>query len=69
MSSKNKTILMRFARSLGAIVIAATTAFIAGPEGADLVGDQAQTIIVAVGTPLLVAADKWLRYGGDVDDV
>ena len=69
MTYKQKVILMRFVRSAAAMVVTAFTAWVAGPDAAELVGSQAQTLIVAVGVPLLISADKWLRYGSDDDDM
>ncbi len=68
MTYKRKVILMRFMRSLAAVVVSAAAAWAAGPDAAELVGDQMQAVIVAFGVPALISLDKFLRYGADADD-
>jgi hypothetical protein len=48
-------------RTFGALAIAFVLSYIAGPDGADLLGDN-QAVFVAVVTPLLTAVDKAIRY-------
>ena len=69
MTYKRKVIILRFARSLGAMAVAALAAWVAGPDAAELVGEQVQALIVAFGVPALVSLDKILRYGSDDDDM
>ena len=69
MTQKRKTIALRFIRSLAAVVVTSLAAWLAGPDAAELVGAQVQGLIIAFGVPMLVALDKWLRYGQDEDDL
>lgn len=61
MTKRQKASLKRAARTLAAAVIAWAIAYIAGPDGVELLGDH-QALTVAVLTPLLTAADKALRW-------
>ena len=66
MTHKNRTVLLRFARTMGATVLGLLAAWISGPNGLSLVKDPVmQSFIVAVVAPTLVAANKALRYGSD----
>lgn len=64
-SVKQKTILTRFARTLGAVVIAALIAHLPILVGIFTISATYQLLIVGLVSPLLVSADKWLRYGSD----
>ena len=65
MNPNRKTILLRFARGVGAIVVAAVAAFVVGPEFLDIVPDQFDELVVVIGAPALLALEKFLRDGGD----
>ena len=67
--SKMKVILMRALRTGIAIAISGVIAWLAGPEVADLVGTERAVLLAAVLTPMLVATEKWLRYGSDPGEV
>jgi len=63
-STKRVTVLKRFARTLGATVLSVVAVWMVGPDALDLVDNPAyQAIIVGVLAPMLVAAEKSLRYG------
>ena len=63
-SSKRATVLKRFARTLGATVLSVVAAWMVGPEALDLVDNPAmQAVIVGVLAPMIVAAEKALRFG------
>lgn len=65
-TSKRKTVLLRLVRTAGATLVAFVIAWLAGPDVADVVGStQNAVLLAAVLTPLLAAAEKALRYGGD----
>lgn len=66
MNKKQKTVLLRFVRTLAATAIGFTAAWLAGPEVTALVDDPTiQSLILVVVVPTLVAANKALRYGSD----
>lgn len=66
MSHKKKTVLLRFARTMGATMLGLLAAWLSGPDGLSLVKDPvAQSFIVAVIVPTLVAANKAIRYGSE----
>lgn len=65
MNDKQKTVVLRFLRTLGATVVAALLAWVAGPDAVELVGEQTALYLVPVLTALLTAADKALRYGSE----
>lgn len=69
LSPKVVTVLKRSARALGAVLVGFLVAWLAGPDVTELVGSDTQALVVAVVTPLLLAADKWLRYGSDPGEV
>lgn len=62
LSLKVQRILVRALKGLGAVVVGFAVAWIAGPDVAELVGTETQALIVAVVTPLLLAAEKWLKW-------
>lgn len=65
MSSNTKTILLRFARGLGAIVAASVAAFVIGPEFLAIIPDEYDNYVVIFLAPLILAVEKFLRDGGD----
>lgn len=68
MTDKTKTVLLRFARSLAAIAIAAAATWVVSPDVLDLVPASYQWVVFVVLAPGLQALNKWLRYGEDTDD-
>jgi len=68
LNEKQKTVLLRGAKSLGALLIAGAFAWVAGPDGAELVGLQTQALIVAVLTPTIQMILKSVQYGQDVGE-
>ncbi len=65
MTSKTKTVLLRFVRSLAALVVAAVATWVVSPSALDLVPTQYQSFVFLLVAPALVALDKYLRYGSD----
>jgi hypothetical protein len=66
MTKKQKTLIARMGRTLGATAIGLVAAWLSGPEGLELVGNaQAQSFVVMVVVPTLITLDKMLRYGAD----
>jgi len=65
LSDKVKTILFRAVRSAAAVAVAGIIGWLAGPDFAELVGTEYAVLVAAVLTPLLLALDKWIRYGSD----
>ena len=65
MGSNTKTILMRFARGLGAVVVASLAAWVVGPDATALIPADWQFVVVGMVAPALLALEKWLRDGGD----
>lgn len=64
--SKRMTVLLRFMRTLGASILGFIAVWAAGPDALSLVTDPLhQTILLSVVVPMLVAAEKALRYGDD----
>ena len=70
MNKKQKTVLLRWARTLGATVLGLAGAWLAGPQALDLIKDPTQQILVASFLiPTLTALEKTLRYGsGEGED-
>ncbi len=68
MNKKQKVVLMRGLRSLGAVLVAALAGWLAGPQAADIVGEQGQAIVSGVLIPALLMLDKYLRFGSVVED-
>lgn len=65
MTLKQKTLLLRFARTLGATVIASVVGFLGGH---DLLGSLTPTegvVVSGVLIPFLATAEKSLRFGSD----
>lgn len=67
MSPNTKTILLRFARSLAAVVVGTTAAWVIGPDALSLIPAGYQFIVVGVVSPALLALEKFLRDGGDAN--
>ncbi len=69
LSAKWVTIAKRFARTLGAVVVAALIVKV--PDFVGLFNLSASYSLIVVGTitPLLTSADKWLRYGSDPGEI
>lgn len=65
MNPKKRTIILRALRTAGATAIAGLIGWLAGPDVAELVGTEQAVLLAAVLTPLLAAAEKYLRYGSD----
>jgi len=66
MSIKRKTIVARAVRTLAATAAGVLAGYLAGPHGVDWLHDaQAQSFVVMVIVPVLVTADKLLRYGSE----
>lgn len=65
MTTKTKTVLLRAARSLGAVAAAFTLKEVASPDILNIVGSHNSWIITVAVVPGLLAAEKWLRYGSD----
>ncbi len=64
--SKRKTVLLRFARTLGASVLGVLAVWAAGPDALELVKDPTQQVILlSIVVPFLTAAEKSLRYGDE----
>ena len=64
---KQRTVLKRCLRTLGAVVVSGLLAFILSPEALDVIGVEQAPLIIALLTPILTAADKALRWQ-DPDD-
>lgn len=62
LSLKLKRVLVRAAKGLGAVVVGFLVAWLAGPDVTELIGSDNQALVVAVVTPLLLAAEKWLKW-------
>ena len=67
MTSSRKTILLRFLRSLAALIVASTAAWVVGPDALSLVPAGYQFIVTGVLAPALLALEKWIRDGGDAN--
>lgn len=67
MASRRRVILLRFARSIGAVIVAASAAWVVGPEALELVPDRFDELVVLIGAPALLALEKYLRDGGDAE--
>lgn len=63
MTNKTKTVLLRFARSLAALVIAGVATWVVSPEVLGIVPDDYEWVVFLLLAPALQAANKWLRYG------
>jgi len=68
MTNKTKTVLLRFVRGVAAVAIAAAATWVVSPEVLDIVPTQYQWLVFTFLAPGLLALNKWLRYGSDVDD-
>jgi len=66
MTDKQKVVLMRFARTLGAVLVASLAAYLVGPDAADVVPKEWLPFVVAVVAPTLTAAEKALRTPSDL---
>ncbi len=67
MTSSQKTIFLRFARGLAALVVASVAAFIVGDDFLGLVPDAYDQLVVLFLAPALLALEKFLRDGGAGD--
>lgn len=65
MTSNSKTIVLRFARATAAVAIASVAAFVVTSDFLSIVPDSYDFLIVGVVAPAILAAEKWLRDGGD----
>lgn len=63
----NKTIALRFARGLGAVVLGFLASFIVGDDVLGLVPDTYDPLVIGVVAPALLALEKFLRDGGAGD--
>jgi hypothetical protein len=61
----NKVILLRFARALAAVVIGFAATWIVSEDALSVIPDSYEPIFLAVVVPLLIAAEKFFRDGGD----
>ena len=69
MSRKTKTLLVRFARGAGAVLVAYAIGKISGPDFLDLVPDPYDVGVTGILVPALLSLEKWLRYGEDPGEV
>lgn len=70
LSKKNRTVIARFLRSLGAVVTSFAAAWVVGPDVMGVVDNPLiQSFLVAVVAPTLLAANKYLRFGDDPGEV
>lgn len=67
MSDTQKTIFLRFARSLAALVVASVAAFAVGEDFLSIVPDDYDQFVVLFLAPALLALEKFLRDGGAGD--
>lgn len=66
MTSKQKTLTLRMARTLAATLMGLLAAWVSGPEVLNLVdGAAAQSFVLMVVVPMLTSLDKALRWGND----
>lgn len=65
MSSKTQTVILRLVRTATAAALGACAGFVVGPDFSGLVGTKWAVLIGGFLTPLIAAAEKWLRYGQD----
>ena len=63
----NKVIFLRFARALGAVLVGFLATWVVGDDALSLVPDNFEPLFLAVVVPLLLAAEKYLRDGGDAN--
>jgi hypothetical protein len=63
----NKVILLRFARGLGAVLLAGLAAYIVSDDVLSVVPDQYDFVVVSIVAPALLALDKLIRDGGDAN--
>lgn len=61
----NKVILLRAARSLGAVLVGSAAAWVVGPEALALIPAGYQFLVVGALAPALLALEKYIRDGGD----
>ena len=69
MSPRLKTVLLRLSRVATASAIGAASSYILSPAVLDYIPTQFSTLLVATLPALVVAAEKWLRYGSDPGEV
>lgn len=69
LTKKNKVLVARMLRTLAATVVGLVAAWLAGPDGLELVSDPVvESFVVAVIVPALITLDKMLRYGADAGE-
>ena len=69
MTHKQKTVTLRFARTMAAAIAGYAAVWLAGPDAAGLITDPTiQSLVMMVVIPTLVAANKALRYGADAGE-
>lgn len=62
-----RVIAMRFVRGVAAFAVASAATIIVGGEFLEIVPDQYDWTVIGIVAPALLAIEKWLRDGGDVD--
>jgi hypothetical protein len=62
-TNKTKTVVLRFVRSLAALVIAGVATWVVSPDVLGIVPDDYEWVVFLVLAPGLQALNKWLRYG------
>jgi len=65
MTSNTKTVLMRFVRGAAAVAVASVAAFVISSDFLSIVPDAYDFVVVMVVAPVLLAAEKYIRDGGD----
>lgn len=65
MTARRKTALLRGIRAVAAVAVASVVAYLSGPHGTELVSASQAHLIQACVIPVLLAVDKFLRYGSD----
>lgn len=65
MTQPQKTILFRFLRALGAVVVAFLASFAMSEDFLGLVPNEYDNVVVLFVAPALLALEKFLRDGGD----
>lgn len=63
----NKVIVLRFARALAAVLVGFLATWVVGDDALSLVPDNLEPVFLAVVVPLLLAAEKFFRDGGDAN--
>jgi hypothetical protein len=68
MTDKTKTVVLRFVRSMAALVIAAAATWVLSPDALNVIPDDYEWVVFLLLAPALQALNKWLRYGDDSDE-